>query len=124
MICWAKVDDTGCVTRAGAGLALPDGAVELPTHLSPEAAVQMRLVDGEWDYRPVIPAPVQDGGTVTWAVPDGTVAEVCDGITGAILATVTAEGQQIEVEFAPGVYLIEVQPPAPWMRRNDQVTVA
>jgi hypothetical protein len=124
MIRFAMVDEAGNVTRAGAGLALPDGAVELPMHLTPEAVVQMRLVDGEWDYRPVIPAPVQEGGTVTYAAPDGAVAEVCDGITGAILATVTASGGQIAIEFAPGAYLIEVQPPAPWMRRTDQVTVA
>ena len=124
MICFAVVDEAGQVVRAGAGLALPDGAVVLPAHLTPEAAVQMRLVDGEWDYRPVIPAPVQDGGTVTYAAPDDTVAEVCDGITGAILATVAASGGQIVLEFAPGLYLVEVNPPAPWMRRSDPVTVA
>ena len=123
MIRWAIIDATGCVTRAGAGQTLPEGAVELPTHLTPEDAVRMRLVDGDWIDRPAIYPPAQSGGTVTYTAPDGAVAQVCDGITGAILATVAASGGQIVLEFAPGAYQIEVNPPAPWMRRADQVTV-
>ena len=130
MISYAFVDADGYVTGAGSTLRLIDGAVELPTGITPQTSIHMQLVDGAFVPRPTVPEPKVTefeaaGRTVQFAdLPPGTTAEITDVEAGYTIATLPEVKGLIAIELPePGRYRIEVNPPRPFVQMNINIEV-
>lgn len=123
MIHWATLDPSGFYPlSAGRGIAMPQGAVEVPGDLLPAQVIRMMLDGGEWVPRPEVPPLVVAAPQVTCeGLPPGSVVTVTDGETGEVLATLT-DPTFFELPD-PGPYSVEVTPPLPWLPRSLLVIV-
>ena len=123
---WARMDETGIYPAELKSYAV-DGWQRLPSGTSIERAVRMMWVGEEWVMRPCIDPPVtaraDDGVVVTFGtLPEQTEVSVTDASSGEELARLT--GPAVEVELVdPGIYVIEVFAPLPWIPFDMRVTV-
>lgn len=129
MIQYSWADAEGFVVRAGSGFTLPDGAIELPEGLTAMASVHHMLVGGAFVPRPVLPNPVinrLDAGVLVQFtdLPTGTMAEVIDAAIGCTLGSEPEAKGAILIELPePGLYLIEVTPPRPFLPLSVKIEV-
>ena len=82
------------------------------------------LVDGLWQVRPTIIAPVIKGGAVAFSqLPEGAFVTVTDIEAGCDLATIPAVDGVVEFELADSAeYLIRAEAPLPWMAWEGRLT--
>ena len=130
MISYAWVDQDGHVVRAGSGLTLPDGAIELPEGLTAMASVHHMLMDGIFVARPGLAEPMvkqfeETGVTIIFDdLPPGTVVEVADTLIGQLMAQLPEVKGHVEIQLTdPGLYRIEALPPRPYQSLTLDIEV-
>lgn len=118
MIHYALIDEEGCVTEAGTTDRPPLGYIPFKDGLEPQWAEWLMFKDGGWQERPLPPAPVVTNGRfLLEECPVGTRALVMDAQTGAFFGEALEENGVLDIELPdPGGYMIEVEPPRPWIK--------
>ncbi|MCK9513584.1 MAG: hypothetical protein M0R28_20480 [Pigmentiphaga sp.] len=118
MIFWALVNANGCIEMAGSGRVPPAGYIPFPPGVDIEFAEFLLWDGGAWGERPAFPEPeITPGRFHIPDCPEGVIATVSDGETGAFFARVTPENGALEIEMPePGEYAIDLQVPEPWAR--------
>ncbi|MCJ1901218.1 hypothetical protein MR829_12625 [Paracoccus versutus] len=118
MIIWAITKENGCIVEAGVSKEMPEGAIELPANVLPEASGKLMRIEGEWIERPEFPVPVIGNGSFfVGGVAEGTTAFVYDKETLALMGVAEMEEGSIDIELPDaGTYLIEVFVPEPFVK--------
>lgn len=116
---WIVLNPNGCIERAGNTLR-PSEAVDAPPQFGMEMCGHLWLRDGEWSLRLPLDLPGDDGTDLVWSdVPEGTVFRVID-LEGGYVIGETLDTTLTLAEL--GDYLIEVEPPQPWLPSSVKVT--
>lgn len=123
---WAKLSPIG-VPVILSNLGPEDETwVQVPDHLGMAEARLVFLSAGGWLPRPVIAAPVAATSgemlTLTWAdLPAGSEWAVHDVECSSRIAADTVEGLLVLSIEDAGTYLIQIDPPAPWLPYSLEV---
>jgi hypothetical protein len=114
---FAFLDDDGYPTTAGMHpTAIPAGAVPLghPDDLTRLPA--LRWQNGRWTLRPVLPAPVINGGDLWFdGLPDAAQITLNDAITGDPVRVPARIAGTVSVTLTKGSWHLRITAPNPWM---------
>lgn len=120
---YVELDESGTYPmRTGANFVVPAGAVEVDFDAIDYALCM--FVDGQWEARPAIAAPVVKGRAVSFGkLPEGATVTVFDIEAGVELAHIPAVDGIVEFELADSAeYLIRADAPLPWMAWEGRLT--
>jgi len=124
---FAHMDRSGTFPiEIGVDVSVPEGAVALPRNLNVLSLFTKMLVKGEWQERPVSPAPEFVGNSFSVTnCPAGAFVEIIDADLRELLATIEATDGAVSCELPdPGRYQIIVDFGLPFLTSNTDFEVA